>query len=83
MKEQLKKLTSIFDKAIGAVRSVQELEALRVEFLGRKGKLAEAMKELADLSDKERKEAGVILNALKEKMLLRFESQKNSFEHAF
>ncbi|MEK7665350.1 MAG: phenylalanine--tRNA ligase subunit alpha [Patescibacteria group bacterium] len=80
MKEQLKKLTSIFDKAIGAVRSVQELEALRVEFLGRKGKLAEAMKELADLSDKERKEAGVILNALKEKMLLRFESQKNSFE---
>lgn len=47
------------------VKTVDELESARVEYLGRKGRLAEAMKELAELTDEARREAGKIANDVK------------------
>lgn len=81
MKEKLNKLATAFEEAIENVKSLQELEALRVDFLGRKGKLAEAAKELIRLPVKERKGAGELLNAVKQKMESLFETKNNSFEH--
>ena len=73
VKELRQALTSVDDEA--------GLEAVRVEFLGRKGKLAEAMKALAGLPLKDRKGEGAELNAAKQEMESLFDSQKNSFEH--
>lgn len=47
------------------VQSSEALEAARVEFMGRKGRMAEAMKELARLSDDARREAGKSANDAK------------------
>ena len=80
MKELLQKLGTAFDQAMASVKSLAELETLRVEFLGRKGRLAEAAKELAGLSINEKKEAGMLLNEVKQKMESVFEKKNNSFE---
>lgn len=47
------------------VATVAELENVRVEYLGRKGRLAEAMKDLASLSEEDRREAGKRANDAK------------------
>ncbi len=47
------------------VKTLEELEAARVEYLGRKGRLAEAMKDLASLDAEARRDAGKIANDVK------------------
>ncbi len=47
------------------VKTLDELEAARVEYLGRKGRLAEAMKDLAALDADAKREAGKIANDVK------------------
>jgi phenylalanyl-tRNA synthetase alpha chain len=46
-------------------KSMEELEELRVQFLGRTGALAEAMKEMKKLTPEKRPEAGKIVNEVK------------------
>lgn len=60
--------TQLKDDALTALSSVltlEALEALRVDVLGRKGKLAGAMKELALLEGEEKKAAGISANEAK------------------
>lgn len=52
-------------QVFSAVQSVADLEAARVDFLGRKGRMAEAMKELSGLSEDDRREAGKRANEVK------------------
>ena len=68
-------------EALQAVNDVDGLETVRVEFLGRKGKLAEAMKELSELPVEDRKRSGAQLNEVKERMEALFESQNQKVEH--
>ncbi len=56
------------------VKTVEELEAARVEYLGRKGRLAEAMKELAALDVEAKREAGKIANDVKRTIEARFQA---------
>ncbi len=65
-------------EALLSVNDEAGLEAVRVEFLGRKGKLADAMKALSDLSIEDRKKAGADLNAVKEKMEGLFSAKHNA-----
>ncbi len=65
MKEQLQKLQTEFLEAVARVAKSEELEALRVDFLGRKGKMAEVMKQIPTLADEAKKEAGAIANQVK------------------
>lgn len=51
--------------AFSAVQTAEDLEAVRVSFMGRKGRMADAMKELATLSDDARREAGKSANEVK------------------
>lgn len=52
-------------QAFAAVQTLEHLEAARVDFLGRKGRMAEAMKELSGLSEDDRREAGKRANEVK------------------
>ena len=63
-----------------AVSDQQTLEAFRVEFLSRKGRIAQLFKILAALAPKERAEAGKLLNSLKEKATAAFAAQKRELE---
>ena len=60
----------------------EALEAVRVEVLGRKGALAQASKEMAQLAPEERAAAGRMLNAAKQSLESAFETRKAHFEAA-
>lgn len=55
-------------RAVRGVVSFEALEKARVEFLGRNGRLAAAMKTLSGLSEDERRKAGAALNKTKEEL---------------
>ncbi len=57
---------SDYSRRIKEAKSLEALEALRIEIFGRKaGVLSSAMKDLSGLSDTERREKGAALNAIK------------------
>ena len=63
MKERIEQLKESFREALGKALNAEELEALRIAYLGKKGYVAELMKGLRDVADK--KEAGQLINGLK------------------
>ncbi len=65
MKEQFEQLKTDVLDAITKISDRDALEKLRVEFLGRKGRLAELMRQMATLADEERKLVGAIANEVK------------------
>jgi len=65
MEDQLNKLKKEFEKALTKVDDFDALEGVRVEFLGRKGKLTDLFKGLKDLHDEERKHMGQVANVVK------------------
>lgn len=57
-----------------------ELETVRIEFLGRKGRLAELMGALPSLPPEERPQVGQVANKVKQECLALFDSRKAKFE---
>jgi phenylalanyl-tRNA synthetase alpha chain len=60
----------------------ETLEAARVEFLGRKGALANLSKEMGKLAPAERAATGKLLNAIKSALESTYEARKAGFERA-
>ena len=58
------------------VRNLAELDALKAEYLGRKGKIKVLFDELKNLPIEERKERGRILNEIREKVERAFEEKR-------
>ncbi len=62
----IQKLKAEFEQEITGVKTTAELEALKVKYLGRKGPIQNAMKDLKDLTPEERPKFGKDINDLKE-----------------
>ncbi|MBE7544311.1 MAG: phenylalanine--tRNA ligase subunit alpha [Bryobacteraceae bacterium] len=69
---------ALLDQAAAA----DELEAARVEFLGRKGPLALISKEMGKLTPEERAQVGRLLNGVKQNLEARYDARKAAFERA-
>ena len=67
---------------IAAAQSMQELEPVRIEFLGRKGSLSQASKELGKAPPEERAQLGKRLNSAKQSVEDALEAKKQQFEAA-
>ena len=65
---------------IEAAKSLDELEPVRIEVLGRKGTLAQASKELGKLAPEERGRTGRLLNAVKQELEAALESRRERFD---
>ncbi len=65
MQSQLEQLKQAAIDALKTVTDNESLERLRVEVLGRKGKMADLMKQMATLADEERKLVGAAANEVK------------------
>ncbi|MDR3344714.1 MAG: phenylalanine--tRNA ligase subunit alpha [Oscillospiraceae bacterium] len=65
MEQKITSLREQFTLALNNAASAAALEALRVEYLGKKGLLAELMQSLRTLSGDEKKQAGQLINTLK------------------
>ena len=63
MKERIEQLKTLFREALGASVTREELEELRIAYLGKKGHVAALMSELRFAEDK--KAAGQLINGLK------------------
>src|SRR5271166_5956178 len=63
-----------------AVNTLEQLEAVRIEALGRKGKLSEISKELGKLPPEERARIGKLLNAVKQELEARIDARKATLE---
>ena len=68
LKERVEALRENFKEALNSVGDLEGLERLRVRFLGRKGEITLLFKLLKELSPDERREAGFLLNTLKEEV---------------
>lgn len=80
--ERIARIESTALSRIESAGNLEELEAVRVEALGRKGELASLSKEFGKLAPEERAEAGKLLNAAKQTLESRFEGRKTVFAAA-
>jgi phenylalanyl-tRNA synthetase alpha chain len=80
--QQLDEVRDRWLAAVGAASSLDALEQVRVEALGRKGEVTQFMKTLGSLSPEERREAGQRLNALKETVSAAIEERRHSLAEA-
>ena len=69
-----------FDAALAAATTIESLDAVRVMFLGRNGRVSELMEALKTLSIDEKRTAGPALNELKRSLEDAFTLKKNTLE---
>src|SRR3712207_735594 len=70
MKEQILILKEEAEKTILSLSSLEELENLRIKYLGKKGKLTELSKMMKDISAEEKPIAGQLMNEVKDMIAL-------------
>ena len=79
---QLKELQQEAASAIAAVNTLEELEQLRINYLGKKGKLSQILRGMGKLSPEERPRVGSLANEVKEELQSNLEKQKQAFQKA-
>ncbi len=70
------------EEGLNKAEALTDLEALRIEFLGRKGKVAQIMAELPKLDPADRPAAGQKANEVKEALNTLFDAKKTQLEQA-
>ena len=80
LEDQIKQLQTAALGRIEEAPSMEALEAVRVDVLGRKGSLGQFSKEFGKLTPEERAGAGKALNAAKETLERAFEARKGAFD---
>ena len=68
---------------IKEANSLDDLENLRVQVLGKKGSITSLMKQLGSLEPEKRKEAGQILNSLQKNIIESIDNKKSSLEETY
>lgn len=68
MEEKVNKIKEEATKSIAEAKSMQELENVRVKFLGKKGELTEILKMMGSLAPEERPKLGSIVNKAKQEV---------------
>ena len=64
-------------------QSLDDLENLRVQVLGKKGSITSLMKQLGSLEPDKRREAGQILNSLQKNIIESIDNKKSSLEETY
>jgi phenylalanyl-tRNA synthetase alpha chain len=80
--QQLSELQASALLRIKSAGSLEAIEAVRIEVLGRKGTLAQISKDMGKLSPDERAAVGKRLNAVKQELEREFDDHKSGFENA-
>ena len=80
--DSLQELASRSLARIASAQSAEELEAVRVEALGRKGALAQAGKDMGKLPPEDRKRIGMLINGVKQRIEAALEIRQREFADA-
>ncbi|QZY56302.1 phenylalanine--tRNA ligase subunit alpha [Crassaminicella profunda] len=81
MKEQLKNIQNVAESAIKEAQSMQELEQIRIKYLGKKGELTAVLRGMKDLSNEERPRVGKIANEVRAAIEGALDAAKNEMKH--
>ena len=82
IQEQLKELNTVAVNAIALTDSLEELEQLRVKYLGKKGQLSQILRGMGKLSAEERPAVGQNANVVKEAVQTGIEQRKQALQQA-
>ena len=80
MQEEIAQLVDEAEQAIAAAGDLKSLDAVRVQYLGKKGSLTARLKQLGSLSPEERKVAGPVINQAKQRLQSAIEARKADLE---
>jgi len=79
--DNLKNLTQDAEKAIAGADSLDLLDKLRVQYLGKKGLLTDQLKQLGKLPAEERPQAGQEINKSKKALQTLIEARKQALQN--
>ena len=82
MKDKLKQITEEALAKIKESKSLDEINDIRVEFLGKKGRITSIMKELKDIAPEDRPAFGQLVNEAKQKAEQAIEDTKSRLQSA-
>jgi phenylalanyl-tRNA synthetase alpha chain len=82
LEESIQELESRSLGRIASAATAEELEAVRVEAVGRKGALAQFSKDMGKLAPEDRKRAGMLLNGAKQRLEAALDARKAEFDRA-
>ncbi len=82
LQEQLKELNTVAVEAIASTDSLDELEKLRVKYLGKKGELSQILRGMGKLSPEERPAVGSLANVVKGEVQTSLEKRKQDLQQA-
>jgi len=68
MKEKILEISKSFDEKKLSAKSLEEIEALRLEFIGKKGLISLLMNDFRNVPNEEKREVGMLINELKQKV---------------
>lgn len=77
MKERIEKIREAFNNEMAKAATPEEIESIRIKYLGRKGEIADMTGKLPALPKEEVPEVGRALNILKSEMQKALEEKKN------
>ena len=80
IQEQLKELNTAAVHAIGTSDSLDELEQLRIKYLGKKGQLSQILRGMGKLSPEERPAVGSLANVVKQEVQTSLEQRKQDLQ---
>lgn len=80
MLEELRQIEEQALRELEAIEEADRLEAFRIDYLGKKGRLTAALKGMAGLSPEDRPEAGRLANRVKARLTEAFESRRRQID---
>ena len=80
--ENIQTLLAAGEEAVAQATSTQELDEVRVQYLGKKGELTALLKGLGKLSPEERPQAGAKINEAKQALQEKINERKSTLESA-
>lgn len=80
MKEQLNQIKSIALEELSKVKQLDELEQIRLKYLGKKGELTQVLRGMKDLSADDRPVVGELVNMVREKIETSMSDIKSNLE---
>lgn len=78
--EQLEKIRSAAKENLSGIESLEELDAARIRFLGKKGELTAVLKSMGSLSAEERPAVGQEANKIRAEITAELEERKNQLK---
>jgi len=80
MKAKVDALREKFLAQLEEVKDPQKLEDLRLAFMSKKGSIQELMKDLSQIPNEQKKDAGQMINSFKQEVNVKFEEKKKELE---